>query len=103
MQKKLLVDNIDAEDLMKMINEKLTPVIIEEVSKKINAKIDPYANIPDELSAIQVKSFFNISQYKINQAVECGLLSRKNIGKGNQKPTWRYFKDELINYVNKSR
>lgn len=103
MSKRIELENIDKSELIEIIKKEVAPLVAEAVKEEIKSSFDQYANVPDELSSSEVKKYFNLTKYKINQAVKLNLITRKNIGWGEKKCTYRYFKDELIDYVNKSK
>lgn len=98
MNKKILIEGIDAADLKKILQD----VVSEELSKHLDNAADHFKDIPHELSTAEVKKYFGITQHRLTQLREFNILNPINIGGKNAKrPTYKYLKVELINYLNR--
>ena len=100
--KRFFIEGIDLEGLQQIMDKSYLKAM-EQIKEEIQSSIDPYAHIPEKLSTTEVKKYFSLSPYKLNQLSKQGILNRINIGFGDSKPTWKYYKSELIEYVNSQK
>lgn len=96
MNKKILIEGTDLEGLQQIIRQ----VVSEAFTKHLDNSVDHYKDIPQQLSTTEVKKYFGITQHRLTQLKECGILNPINIGsKGAKRPTYKYLKSELIEYM----
>jgi hypothetical protein len=96
MSKKILIEGIDAEGLKQIVRQVVSEAFIEHLDNSV----DHYKDIPQQLSTTEVKKYFGITHHRLTQLKETGVLNPINIGsKGAKRPTYKYLKSELIEYM----